>query len=160
MPNNTDNTAEEIWGLFVKYPLLSYWQNKQWERNSYYLQGNMYILKLLLNLVTARTEALAYCGICVVCPCQRSLPPVSSATFYNFHQFLIIVEVLWPQPVLQVGKQVTVPQREIRAVRRVVNQPSAEMLQQCSSVSRCMSIQTHTVIEEHTFCSERSCMVF
>jgi hypothetical protein len=35
----------------------------------------MYILKLLFNVVTAGSEAL------VVCLCQRSLPPVSSATF-------------------------------------------------------------------------------
>jgi hypothetical protein len=44
---------------------------------------------------------------------------------------LIIFEVMWSQPVLEVGKQVVVPRSEIRALRRVVKQFPVEVLQQC-----------------------------
>jgi hypothetical protein len=61
----------------------------------------------------------------------------------SFHQLLIIVEALWSQQLLQVGKQVVVAQSEIRAVRQL----PVEMLQQCSSASSC--IQTRIAMEEH-----------
>jgi hypothetical protein len=62
--------------------------------------------------------------------------PVSSATFWHLPS--TIVEALWTQPVLQVGKQVVVTRRKIRAVRRVVKQLPVKVLQQCSSASSCM----------------------
>jgi hypothetical protein len=50
--------------------------------------------------------------------------------FDAFHQILIIVEELFSETVLHVGKQVAVARSEIRAVRRVVKQFPVEMLQQ------------------------------
>jgi hypothetical protein len=47
--------------------------------------------------------------------------------FDTFHE-LIIVEALWSQLVRQVGKQVVVTRREIKAVRKVVRHLSVEML--------------------------------
>jgi hypothetical protein len=56
---------------------------------------NMYILKLLLNVATARTEALVILGnkflyACVKDGCCLQAQP----HFDTFHQLLIIVEVL------------------------------------------------------------------
>jgi hypothetical protein len=74
--------------------------------------------------------------------------------FGTFHQLLIIVELLWLQPVLQVGKRVLVAQSEIRTVRRVVKQLPVEMHQQCSSVSSCMwmriAMEVHSTICQHS----------
>jgi hypothetical protein len=68
--------------------------NKTARKNNYYVK-NAYILKLLLNIVTAGTEALVVLGnkflyayvkeVCRLCaqPC-----------FDAFHQLLIIVEAL------------------------------------------------------------------
>jgi hypothetical protein len=71
----------------------------------------------------------------------------SETYFVKFHQ-LLIVEVLWSQPVLQLstGKQMVVTWREIRTVRRMVKQLPVEMLQLCLSASSCM--QTSIVMEE------------
>jgi hypothetical protein len=49
------------------------------------------------------------------------------------YHLLIIIEALWSEPVLQVGKQVVAAWSETRAVRRVVKQLTVEMPQQCSS---------------------------
>jgi hypothetical protein len=55
------------------------------------------------------------------------------------------------QPVLRVDKQVVVAQSEIMAVRRVVKQLPAEMLQQCSSASSCMRMQPYVSIPRLLF---------
>jgi hypothetical protein len=108
----------------------------------------MYILKLLLNVVTIRIEALVvsgnkflYASVKEVC-CLWAQP-----CFDTYHPILIIDEVLWSQPVLQAGKQVVVTQSEIRAVRMMVKQLPVEMVQQCSRASSCM--RTHFVMEKH-----------
>jgi hypothetical protein len=89
---------------------------------------NKYILKLLLNIVTAWIEALVlgnkFLYACVKDVCRHWAQP----RFDTFHQLLIIVEALLSQPVLHVGKQVAVARSEIRAVRRVVKQLPDEML--------------------------------
>jgi hypothetical protein len=73
----------------------------------------------------------------------------------TFHQLLIIAEVLWFQPVLQVSKQVIVARSEIRTVRWVLKQLLVELLQQCSSASNCT--QARIVMEAHcTFHAFRS----
>jgi hypothetical protein len=116
-------------------------------KKMYYVQKNTYILKLLLNVVTPRIEALAsrckllYACVKEVC-CLWAQP-----RFDTFHQLLIIVEVPWSQPVLQVGKQVVVARSEIRAVTRVVKQLPVEMPQQWTSASSRM--RTLIVMEEH-----------
>jgi hypothetical protein len=74
--------------------------------------------------------------------------------FDTFHQLPNIVDVLWSQPVLEVGKWVVVVQSEIRAVRRMVKQLQVEMLQWCSSVSSCM--RTCIIMEEHYTMCHRS----
>jgi hypothetical protein len=108
----------------------------------------MYILQLLLNIITAGTETLVVSGNRLLYACVTEVcRPWAQPCFDTFHQLLITVEALWSQPVLQVGKQVVVTQSEIRAVRRVVKQLLAEMLQQCTC--SCKSMQTHIVMEEH-----------
>jgi hypothetical protein len=87
-----------------------------------------------------------------------SVPKKSSACDLN-HVLItsIIVEVLWSQPVLQVGasEQVVVVWSEIRAIRRVVKQLWVEMLQQYSNASSCM--WTCIAMEEHfTGCQHSS----
>jgi hypothetical protein len=73
------------------------------------LYENTYILKTILNVVTAGIEALVVLGnkflyACVQEICRSWIQPRSD----TFHQLLIIVEALWSQPILQVGKEVTV----------------------------------------------------
>jgi hypothetical protein len=65
----------------------------------------------------------------------------------SIYSSLFIFDLLWSQPVLQVGKQVVVAWSEIRAARRMVRQFPVEMLQQCSSASSCM--RARIVMEEH-----------
>jgi hypothetical protein len=70
------------------------------------------MLELLLNLVTARIEALLaekFLNVCV----KKWVHP----RFDTFHQLLIIVGAMWSNPVLQVGNQVAVARNEIRAGR-------------------------------------------
>jgi enoyl reductase-like protein len=56
---------------------------------------NTYILKLLLNVVTAGTEALVTLdNNFFVCLCQRCIPPVSSATLLHLPLTHHYVEVL------------------------------------------------------------------
>jgi hypothetical protein len=81
--------------------------------------------------------------------CQRSQPPVSPDTFDTFHQLLIIVEALWSQTALQVGKQVVVARSEMRAVRREVKQLPVEKLQQSLSASSYTRMRTRFGMEEH-----------
>jgi hypothetical protein len=82
----------------------------------------------------------------------------AQACFNTIHQLIIIVKLLWSQPVLQVGKQVVVAQSEIRAVRKVVKQLPVEMFQQCSSVGSCM--WTCIVMEEHCTVCQHSMPFF
>jgi hypothetical protein len=94
------------------------------EKQIWLYTKNTYILKLLLNVVTAGIEALVISGnkflhACVKEVCYLQAQPQSD----TFHKLLIIVEVLWTQLVFQVA------QSEIRAVRRVVKQLLLEMLQ-------------------------------
>jgi hypothetical protein len=97
----------------------------------------MYILKLLLNEITARTEALVTSGDNFLCACVKEVCCLWAQPCLDiFRQLLIIVQVLWSQPVLQAGKLVVVAQSLIRAVRRVVNQVPAAMLQWCWSASQ------------------------
>jgi hypothetical protein len=79
--------------------------------------------------------------------------------FDTFHQLLIIVEALWSQPVLQVGKGVVVTQSEIRAERRVVNTPSwnAPAVPECKQLyadTHCHGGALHHMSAFHAFCSE------
>jgi hypothetical protein len=108
-----------------------------------------YILKLLLNVVTAGIEALVilenkflYAWVKEVCRLW------AQSRFETYHQLLLIFEGLWPQPVLQVDTQVVLAQSEIRAVRWVVKQLPVEMFQQCSSASSYMRVRI--VMEEHS----------
>jgi hypothetical protein len=95
-----------------------------------------YVLKLLLNVVTARIEASVVLGNKFLYACVLWAQPL-----------LIVVEALRSRTLLQVGKQVVVTQSEIWAVRRVVRQLPVEMLQQCPSASSC--VQMCVVMEEH-----------
>jgi hypothetical protein len=98
---------------------------------------------LLLNLVTARIEALVVSGNKLLYVCAKEV----CCLWASFHQLLITAEALWSQPVFQAGKQVAVAQSKIRAVRRVVLQFPVEMLQQYLSASSCSCMRTHTVME-------------
>jgi hypothetical protein len=69
--------------------------------------------------------------------------------FNTFHQFLIIVEALWSQPILQVGKEIVVARSEIWAVRMVLKQLPVEILQQWSNESSCTRNRTRIVMDEH-----------
>jgi hypothetical protein len=120
------------------------------EKKKYYAQKEKYKLKLLLNLVTAETEALVISDtkICSYVYVKEVCRLWTQPRFGTFSQLLIVVEALWSQPVLQVGKQVVVARSEIRAIRMVVKQLPVEMLQQCSSASSCMRTRiaiTHSV---------------
>jgi hypothetical protein len=111
----------------------------------------MVILKLLLKAVTARIVTLVVSGNKLLYSCVKSVCRLwTQPRFDTFHQLLIIVEVLWSQLVLRVGKRVIVSQREIRAVRRVTKQLPVEMLQQCSSASSCTSMRTCIVTRSTT----------
>jgi hypothetical protein len=44
---------------------------------------NTYTIKLILNVVTASLEALEWGIRCTLVSCQKSLPPVNSATFLH-----------------------------------------------------------------------------
>jgi hypothetical protein len=72
---------------------------------------------------------------------------MSSALSWHFHQLLIIVEGLWSEPILQVGKQVVDAWNENRAVLKVVEQLPDEMLEQCSNGSSLIWAQI--AIQEH-----------
>jgi hypothetical protein len=109
---------------------------------------SMHILKLLLNIVTTRIEAVVISGKKFMYACVRAVGRLwAQSCFDTFCQLLVTVEALWSQPALQEGKQVVVAQSEIRAGRRVVRQLPVEMLQQCSSASSCM--RTCIVMEKH-----------
>jgi hypothetical protein len=82
----------------------------------------MYILTLLLNIVTSRTEALVATGKKCLHSCANEVYHLcAQSCFDTVHQLPIIVEVLRSQPFLSVCKQ-----------------PSLEMLQQWSSAKSCM----------------------
>jgi hypothetical protein len=113
-----------------------------------YTKKNMYILKLLLNVVADKTEAHVTSGNKFLHACVKEVCCLwAQPCLDTFHQLLIIVEVPRSQPVLQVGKDVVVAQSKIRAVRWVFKQLPIDMLQQCPSASRCM--WTCIVMEEH-----------
>jgi hypothetical protein len=102
---------------------------------------NTYILKLLMNLVTAGIEALSLWGNKFLYACVKEVCRLwSQSRFDTLHQLLIITEALWYQPVLQVRKQVLVARGEIRAVRRWSNNSQLK----CSS-----SVRVCIVIDEH-----------
>jgi hypothetical protein len=91
---------------------------------------NMYILKLLLNIVTAGIEASVVSGNKFLYTYAKEVCCLWIKTcFDTFHQLLITAEALWSQPVLLVGKQVVVAWSAIRAGRKVVKQLPAEILQ-------------------------------
>jgi hypothetical protein len=120
-------------------------QNKQWEKNIIYKK---YILKLFLNKVTSEIEALVVVGNKLLYACVKEVCHLwAQPLFDTFCQLLIIVEILWSQPVSHVGKQVAVAWSEIRTLRRLVKQLPVEILQQCSSASSCM--WTCIVMEQH-----------
>jgi hypothetical protein len=79
---------------------------------------NAYTLKLLLNIVTAGTEAIVVSGNKFSCPGRSNLTPMNSATLCH----LITVAELLSQPVLQGGKRALVARSEIRDGRRVGKQ--------------------------------------
>jgi hypothetical protein len=111
---------------------------------------NIYTLQLLLNLVTAGTGALVVSWNKLLYACVKDVCCLwAQPCFDTFHQLIITVAALWSKPVLQVGKQVVVAWREIRAVRRVVKELQAEMLLQCWSTSSCKSMWTHAVMKGH-----------
>jgi hypothetical protein len=114
----------------------------------------MYILKLLLDVVTAGLETLVVSGYKLLYGCVKEVCRLwAQPRFYTSNPLLVIVEALWLQPVLQVGKQVVVARSEIRDLRRVVKQLPVEMLQQCLSGGSCM--RTCIVMEkyyEYTVC--------
>jgi hypothetical protein len=126
----------------------------------YYIQKNTYIL----DVVTVRIEAFFISGNKFLYACVKEVCLKVQPHFDTVHQ-LITVEVLWSQPVLQVGKQVAVSWSEIRTVRWAVEQLPVGMLWQCLSASSCM--QTHCCVEAlhrmsafHAFCSEWPYTVF
>jgi hypothetical protein len=81
---------------------------------------------------------LSHWGIIFCMPVWKKSAACELSHVLTPPKFLIIVEVLWSQPVLQVGKQVVVAQSEIRAVGRVIKQLPVEMLQQCLSANSCI----------------------
>jgi hypothetical protein len=112
----------------------------------------MYILKVILNIVTAATDALVVLGNKILNTCVKEVCGLwAQPHFDTFHQILISVEALWSQPVLQVDKQVVVAQSKIRAERLVVKQLPVEMLQQYPSAKSCM--QMRIIMQKHyTLC--------
>jgi hypothetical protein len=97
-----------------------------------------------------------YHGISFSLPVPKGSSACDLSCFNTVHQ-LLIVEVLWSQPILQVGtsEQVAVVWSEIRAMRQVVKQLWVKMLQQCSNASSCM--RTCIAMEEHfTGCQHSS----
>jgi hypothetical protein len=100
----------------------------------------VYILKIFLNTVTAGNAELVISENTFLYACAKDVCCLwSQLCFDTLCQLLIIAEVLWPQPILQVGKQVVVAQSKIKAVKRAV--------QQCSNASNYMTM--HIVMEEH-----------
>jgi hypothetical protein len=96
---------------------------KQAITKDYYVPKNTYILvfKTFLSAVTPELRHL-YRGISFCMPVsKKSAACELSPLFDDFHQLFIILETLWSQQVLQVGKQVVVARSEIRAVRRGLN---------------------------------------
>jgi hypothetical protein len=147
--------------LLIKYE--GYSESNLWwtvnktsnERKNILYTKNMYVLKLLLNIVTAGIEALVASGNKFLYACVKEICHLwAQLHFDTFHQLLIIVEALWSHPVLHVGKQVVVTQSEIRAVRRVVKQPPVKVLQQRSITSSCMRVcivmETHYIGYQHS----------
>jgi hypothetical protein len=113
-------------------------------RGKHLLYIKIYIPKLLLNVVTPGIEALIITGNKFLYSCVKELCCLWAQPRFDTCQLLVIVEALWSQPVLRVGKQVLIARSEIRVVRTVVKQLQVEMPQQCSSVSSCM--RAHIVI--------------
>jgi hypothetical protein len=113
-----------------------------------------YIIKLLLNVVTAGIEALVsvnkffYACVKVVCHLW------SQPRFDTFHPLLHIVI----PTNFGVGKPTLVARSEIGVVRRVVKQLSVEMLQQLSSTSTCN--RARIVMEEHYNVCQHSTPIF
>jgi hypothetical protein len=72
------------------------WAVNKTSREKKKLYTNTYVLKLLLNLVTTRTEALVISGNKVLYACVKEVCRLwAQPRFDTFHQFLIIVEALW-----------------------------------------------------------------
>jgi hypothetical protein len=94
-----------------------------------------YILKLLLNTVTAGIEAFVTLGNKFLYACVIEVCHLWAHSYFDTFHWLITVGTLWAQPVLQVGKQVVDARSKIRAVRWVVKQLLVEILQQCLSAS-------------------------
>jgi hypothetical protein len=125
-------------------------QNKHWKKLLY--TKNMYTLKLLLNIVTTGTEALVVLGNQFLYASVKEVYRLwAQPHFITFHPLLDVVEVLWSQPILQVGKEVVVTWSEIKTVRGVVKQLLVEMLQQCSRASSCM-LMLIFMEEQYTGC--------
>jgi hypothetical protein len=98
----------------------------------YYTQKiHTYIHKLLLNVVTAGIEAPVILENRFLYAYVKDVCSLWAQSRFDTFQQLIIVEALRYQPVLQIGKKVTVAWSEIKAVGKVVKQLPAEMLQQC-----------------------------
>jgi hypothetical protein len=120
------------------------------------------MLKLLLNVVTARIEHLSsgykflYASVKEVC-CLWAQPH-----FDTFHQLLIIIEALWCQPVLQVGKQVVVTWSEIRVRRVLWNAPAVIEWEHLYMDMHCHggALPVHWISAFHTFCSEWPYIIF
>jgi hypothetical protein len=122
-----------------------------------------YILKPFLNVVTAGIEALVVSGNEFLYTCVKEVCHLwAQPCFDTFHQLLIIVETSWSQPVLRVGKQVTVTWSEIRDVRKVVKQLPVEMLwlQQLYVDAHCHGGAQHQMLAFHSFSSEWPYTVF
>jgi hypothetical protein len=87
------------------------------------------MLKLLLNVVVAGIEALVVSGNKFMYAHIKEVWRLwTQPRFGPFHQLLFIVETLWSQPDLQVGKRVVIARNEFRALRGVVKQLPVEML--------------------------------
>jgi hypothetical protein len=100
-------------------------------KNKYfgYLGSNLWwavnrtsILKLLFTIVTAGIDARVVSENKFLYAWVREVCRLWARPLLDTFHRLIIVEALWSQPVLQVGKQVVVARSEIRTVRRVVKQ--------------------------------------
>jgi hypothetical protein len=108
-------------------------------------KNNTYILKLLLNVVTAGIETLIITGNKFLYVCVKEICCLSAESrFEPSINSSLLLKRCDPN---QFFNQAVVTRSEIRAVRRVVKQLPVGRLQQCSGASSCM--RTRIVMEAH-----------
>jgi hypothetical protein len=140
---------------------LSWAVNKTMRKKLLY-RSSTYIIKLLLSIVTAGTEALVIWGNTLLYACVREVCRLwAQPCFDSFNQLLIIIEALWSKPVLRIGKskQVVVTQQDQGCKGGGQTTPgwNAPALLKCEQLyadTRCHGGALHRISAFHTLCSE------